>query len=104
MIPHTTAEGKRQNTQPFSRIKPSTYPFTNVTETSNNGNLTGEHDVSRTLDAINEGLAAAIVVVELGFGDRVIHIDSRNFQPPLAVCLVQVVDTRRGFLGQATNA
>jgi len=65
-----------------------TYAFTNVTEASNNGNLTGKHDVSRTLDTIDEGFAAAIVVVKLGFGDRVIDIDSWDFQSSLAECLV----------------
>jgi hypothetical protein len=65
-----------------------TYAFTNVAEASNNGNLTGKHNVRRTLDAIDEGFAAAIVVVELRFGDRVIDIDSWNFQSSVAECLV----------------
>jgi hypothetical protein len=69
-------------------IKNRTYTFTNVAEASNNGNLTRKHYVGRTLDTIDERFAAAIVVVKLGFGDRVVDIDSWNFQSSLAECLV----------------
>jgi len=40
------------------------------------------------LDTIDKGFAAAIIVVELGFGDGVIDIDSRSFQSSLVECLV----------------
>lgn|SRR6266478_1258316 len=65
-----------------------TYAFTNVAEASNDGDLTGKHDVGRTLDTIDEGFAATIVVVKLGFGDGVIDVDSWDFQSSLAECLV----------------
>jgi hypothetical protein len=65
-----------------------TYAFTNVTEAGDNSNLTSEHDISRTLNAIDEGFAAAVIVIELGLGDRVIDIYGWNLQPSLAVRLV----------------
>lgn len=40
-----------------------TYALADITKASDNGNLAGQHDIGSTLDAIDEGLAAAVVVV-----------------------------------------
>ena len=39
-----------------------------VSESSNNSDLAGDHNVSGALDSVNQGLAAAVEVVELGLG------------------------------------
>lgn len=36
-----------------------------ITVTSNNGDLAGQHDVGGTLDTVDEGLTAAVQVIEL---------------------------------------
>ena len=58
----------------------TTNAFANITEPGNNGDLTGKHDISRTLDTIHKRLAATVVVIKLRFGDRVIDVDSWDFQ------------------------
>ncbi len=52
--------------------------LTNITVASNNSDLTSKHDIGCTLDTINQGFAATVKVVELGLGNRVIDINSRN--------------------------
>src|SRR5688572_32749621 len=37
--------------------------------------LAGDHDVGRALDAVDQRLAAAVEVVELRLGDRIVDID-----------------------------
>src|SRR5690606_34667887 len=49
--------------------------FTHVTEAANHGDLAGNHHVGSTLDTVYQGLAAAVQVVELGLGHRVVHVD-----------------------------
>lgn len=71
----------------------TTYSFANITETSDNSDLSSEHDIGGTLDTIDEGLAAAVVVVELGFGDRVVDVDGGDLELAVTESLVQVVDT-----------
>lgn len=72
-----------------------------ITETSNDSDLTGDHDIGGTLDTIDERLAAAVQVVELGFGDGVVDVDGRDKEAVLLVLehAVQVVDTGGGLLG-----
>lgn len=75
-----------------------THPFANITIASNNGNLSGKHDIGGTLDTIDKRLAAAIVVVKLGLGDRVVDVDGRNLEFALLEGLVQVMNTSGGLL------
>lgn len=73
-----------------------------ITETSDNGDLTGNHDISGTLDTIDERLAASVKVVELGLGDRVVDVDGWDEKTVLLALVlehaVQVVDTSGGLL------
>lgn len=46
-----------------------------ITEASDDCNLTSNHDVGCTLDAVDEGLSAAVQVVELRLRDRVVDVD-----------------------------
>lgn len=78
--------------------------FSDITETGNNGNLTGQHDVGGTLDSVDEGLTASVQVVKLGLGDTVVHVDGWHLQRAILYHLVQVVDTGGGFLGKTETA
>ena len=72
-----------------------------ITETSDNGNLTGNHDISGSLDTIDERLSAAVKVVELALGDGVVDVDGGDEKTVVGVLehSVEVVDTGGGLLG-----
>ena len=80
-----------------------TYTLADITEASNNGDLTSEHDIGRTLDTIDERLAAAVEVVELRLSDGVVDVDGGNLELALTEHLVQMMNTGGGFLGQTTD-
>lgn len=69
-----------------------------ITETSNDGDLAGNHDIGSTLDAVNEGLTAAVEVVKLGLGDGVVDVDGGDKELVLLEHAVEVVDTSGGLL------
>ena len=81
----------------------SSTTLTDITVTSDNGNLTGDHDISGTLDTINKGFTATVQVVELGLGDGVVDVDGRQLQSTVLQHLVQVVDTSGGFFGKTLD-
>lgn len=74
--------------------------LTNITETSDDGGLTSDHDIGGSLDTIDQRLTATVQVVELGLGNGVVDVDSWDLQLTLLERLVQVVDTSGGLLGQ----
>jgi hypothetical protein len=74
--------------------------LTNITETSDDGGLTSNHDIGGTLDTVDKGFTAAVEVVELGLGDRVVDVDGWDLESALTHHLVQVVDTSSGLLGK----
>ena len=63
--------------------------------------LAGDHDVGRALEAVGERLAAAVEVVELRLGDRVVDVDRGDEELALLVELVEAVDAGRRLLGDA---
>ena len=63
--------------------------------------LAGNHHVGRALDAVGQRFAAAVEVVELRLGDRVIDIDRRNQQLALLLHLVEPVNAGRGLFRDA---
>lgn len=69
-----------------------------ITISSNNSDFTSNHDISGTLDTINEGLAASVQVVELALGYGVIDVDGGDLQLSFLEHLVEVVDTSGGLL------
>ena len=81
-----------------------TYSFANISVASNNGNLASKHDVSGTLDTIDERFAAAVVVVKLGLGDRVVDVNGGDLELAITESLVQVMNTGGGFLRNTVNA
>lgn len=72
--------------------------LSDITETGDNGDLTGDHDIGGTLDTIDKGLTAAVKVVELGLGDGVVDVDGWNKELALLEHLVKVVNTGGGLL------
>lgn len=69
-----------------------------VTVTSNDGDLTGNHDIGGTLDSVDEGFSASVEVVELGLGDGVVNVDGGDEELTALHHLVEVVDTGGGLL------
>ena len=63
----------------------TTHTLSDVTEASDNGDLSGKHDIGGTLDTINEGLATSVVVVELALGYRVVDVDGSDLKIALLV-------------------
>src|SRR5690606_4158578 len=43
--------------------------FTDVAVTGDNGHFAGQHDIGGAFDAVGQGFAAAVFVVELAFGN-----------------------------------
>ena len=72
--------------------------LSNITETSDDGDLTSNHDIGGALDTINQGFTASVKVVELGLGDRVVDVDGWDQESIVLQHLVQVVDTSGGLL------
>lgn len=60
--------------------------------------LSGNHNISGSLDSIDERLSASIQVVELALGDRVVDVDCGELEFSLLQHLVQVVDSSGGLL------
>jgi len=73
--------------------------LSDVSETGDNGSLSGNHDIGGTLDAVDQGLTTSVKVVELGLGNGVVNVDGRNKELALLEHLVQVMDTGGGLLG-----
>ena len=82
----------------------TTYALSDVTEASNNGDLSSKHDIGSTLDTIDEGLAASIVIVELALGNRVVDVDSSNLELSFLVHTVEVVNTGGCLFGETLDA
>jgi hypothetical protein len=79
-----------------------------VTETSNDGDLTSDHDIGGTLDSVEERLTASVKVVELALGDGVVDVDGRDEKSvglaSVLQHLVKVVDTGGGLLRDTVAA
>ena len=74
-----------------------------VAVTGHHRDLAGEHDVGRAADAVHQAFSAAVEVVELRLGDRVVDVDRRRRQRPRPLHFVQAVDPRRRLLRQAAH-
>jgi hypothetical protein len=89
-------------------VKGVSAALSDITETGDDGDLASNHDIGGTLDTVDEGLAAAVKVVELGLGDGVVDVDGGNEETVvLALVLehaVEVVHTGGGLLGETVAA
>ena len=75
-----------------------------VAVAADDGDLAADHHVGRAVDAVDQRVPAAVEVVELALGDRVVDVDRREEQPALAGELVEPHDAGRGLLGDALDA
>ena len=79
-------------------------PLADVAEAGDEGLLARDHHVGRAHDAVGQGVAAPVHVVELGFRHRVVDVDGREQQGPRLLHLVQALDARGRLLGHAHHA
>ena len=77
--------------------------FAHVAITAHQGDLAGHHHVGRALDGVDQAFAAAIQVVELALGHRVVHVDGAKEQRALGAHLVQAVHAGGGFFGHTDD-
>ena len=77
--------------------------FAHVAVTANHGDLAGQHDVGGTLDAVGQGFAAAVKVVEFALRGRVVDVDRGNFEFAGFDQLLQAMDAGRGFFADALD-
>ena len=75
-----------------------------LAEAADDGDLAAEHDVGRALEAVGQRVAAAVDVVELALGDRVVDVDRREQQRAGLLHLVEAMHAGRGLLGDAADA
>ncbi len=68
---------------------------------ADDGDLAGHHDVGGALDAVDQRLAAAVEVVELGLGDGVVDVDGGDEELALLEHLVEAVNAGGGLFGNA---
>ena len=86
-----------------STCKGRSRTFANIAITHDNSNFTGHHCVCRAADAVDQRLFTAVLVVELGFGYRVIHVDRRERQLTVLVQIIKAVNASCCFFGNALN-
>jgi len=96
-------ESDHKNGLSFRRWELMTYTLSDITVASNDGDLSSKHDVGSTLNTIDKGLAASVVVVELALGDGVVDIDSSDLELALPVHTVKVVDTGGGLFRETPD-
>jgi hypothetical protein len=72
-----------------------------VAVAADDGDLAGDHHVHGAVEAVHEGVAAAVEVVELRLGGGVVDVDGGDEKFALLKHLVEAVDAGGGFLGDA---
>ena len=65
--------------------------------------LAADEDVGGAVDAVDERVAAAVLVVELRLGDRVVDVDGREEQRALLHHVVETQHAGGGLLGDALD-
>ena len=64
--------------------------------------FTADHDIKRAIQSIDQRMSAAVEIIELRFGDRIVDVDRRNQEPIFLMHLVEAMHTSRGLLGNAS--
>ncbi len=75
--------------------------FADVAVAADHGDLAGDHDIGGALDAVGQRFAAAVKIVELGFGDGVVDVDGGDEQFARFLHLVKAMDAGGGFFADA---
>lgn len=77
--------------------------LSNVSVSANHRYLPGNHYVRCALDAVYDGFAASVEIVEFRFRYAVVYVDGRKRQPSVFEHLIEAVHARSGFFGYAAN-
>mmetsp|Transcript_16060 Transcript_16060/g.48247 ORF Transcript_16060/g.48247 Transcript_16060/m.48247 type:complete len:445 (-) Transcript_16060:101-1435(-) len=77
--------------------------LSDVTEAAHHSDLAADHDVGGAEDTVDERVTAAVHVVELALGDRVVHVEGREEQLLLLHHLVEAQHTGGGLLAHALD-
>ena len=75
-----------------------------VAVAAHHGDLAADHHVGGAVDAVDQRVPAAVLVVELRLRHRVVDVDRREEQLARLVHLVEPVHAGRGLLGDALDA
>src|SRR3990172_8069792 len=75
--------------------------FADIAVPANHGDFAGNHDAGGAFEAVGQRFAAAIEVVKLGLGDRIIDVDGGDQEFAFLFHLVEAMDTGGGFFGNA---
>ncbi|RAO56445.1 hypothetical protein LUPAC06_03656 [Micromonospora saelicesensis] len=70
-----------------------------VAVAEHHGDLPADQHIGGPVDPVDQRMPAAVLVVELALGHRVVHVDRREQQVPCLLHLVQPVHAGRGLLG-----
>ena len=72
-------------------------------EAEHDGDLAAEHDVGGAVEAVDDRVPAAVDVVELALGHRVVDVDGGEHQRALLLHLVEAVHAGRRLLADAAD-
>ena len=75
-----------------------------VAVTDDEGDLAGDHDVGGALDAVDEGFAAAVEIVELRLRGGVVDVDGRDKEGAVFEHAVETLDAGGGLFRDALPA
>ncbi len=75
--------------------------LTHVAVAAHNCDLACHHHVGGAVDAVDEGVAATVEVVELGLGHGIVHVDCRELEAASLGHLVKAMHAGCGFFGDA---
>ena len=75
-----------------------------VAEAADHGDLAADEHVGGPVDPVDERVAAAVLVVELGLGHRVVDVDGREEELAARLHLDEPVHAGGGLLGDALDA
>ena len=78
--------------------------FAHIAVAADHGDLAADHHVGRSVDAVNEGMTAAVEVVKLGFRDRIVHIHGWEQQFACFSHVIEAVHACGGFFRHAPHA
>jgi hypothetical protein len=79
-------------------------PLAHPTESEHDGNYAAEHDVGRTVQAVDDRVTAAVDVVELALGHRVVDVDRREHQRAFLLHLIPTMHAGGRLFADAADA
>lgn len=77
--------------------------FADISVSQYQSDLACDHDIGGTLDSVNQGFTAAVEVVELGLGYRVIDVDGGEGKFAFLRHLIESMDTSGGLFSNSLD-